>query len=376
MAEDSAEERTEEATPRRKEEARKKGQVARSRDLVTTLMLITAAASLLIFADSIIDAFVRIANDNWQLTPDDLRDDTVMGRKLLGATMQGFLAVAAPMGLVVLAIFIGSLGLGGWLLSWESLAPQLSRLSIFSGVKRMFSIKALLELGKAIAKVAFVALCVVLLLMAWLPEIKGLANEDIGPAMAHALSICGWAFLTFSSVMIGIAVIDVPAQWVTFTREMRMTRQEIRDEYKDSEGKPEVKARIRQLQRRIAEARMMSQVPQADVVITNPTHYAIALAYKPGEHAAPVVLAKGVDHLAMRIRELAREHNIQQVEAPPLARAIYYSTDVDDEIPAGLYLAVAQMLAYLHQLRRWQAGRARYPGPIPEFPIPEDLRHG
>jgi flagellar biosynthetic protein FlhB len=153
-----------------------------------------------------------------------------------------------------------------------------------------------------------------------------------------------------------------------------MTKQEVRDEYKDSEGKPEVKQRIRQLQREMAERRMMQAVPQADVVITNPTHFAVALKYDPSKGSAPVLLAKGGDFTALKIREIAQEHQVMLLESPALARAVFYSTELDQEIPAGLYLAVAQVLAYVYQIRQYQAGKGKRPAPLPDLPIPPDLR--
>mgnify|MGYP003634630110 FL=1 len=153
-----------------------------------------------------------------------------------------------------------------------------------------------------------------------------------------------------------------------------MTKQEVRDEFKDSEGKPEVKGKIRQLQREMAERRMMEKVPQADVVITNPTHFAVALKYDPLNGGAPIMLAKGADFIAQKIREVANENNIVVLESPPLARAVYYSTELDQEIPSGLYLAVAQVLAYVFQLRQYRAGQGKRPGPMPEPPIPDDLK--
>jgi len=180
--------------------------------------------------------------------------------------------------------------------------------------------------------------------------------------------------LLLACSLIVIAAVDVPFQIWDNKQKTRMTKQEVRDEYKDSEGKPEVKSRVRQLQREMAERRMMGEVPKADVVITNPTHYAVALKYDPVHSGAPVVLAKGADFLAQKIREVATEHDVIVLESPPLARAVFYSTELDQPIPAGLYLAVAQVLAYVYQVRQFQEGKGKRPGPMPEPPIPNDLR--
>lgn len=184
----------------------------------------------------------------------------------------------------------------------------------------------------------------------------------------------GWSAFWLSCGLILIAAVDAPFQLWSHKQKLKMTKQEVRDEYKDTEGKPEVKGRIRQLQREMAERRMMQAVPQADVVITNPTHFAVALKYDPEKGGAPLLLAKGGDFLALKIREIAQEHKVMVLESPGLARAVYYSTELDQEIPAGLYLAVAQVLAYVYQLRQYQAGKGKRPGPLPDLPIPPDLR--
>ncbi|MBX5659829.1 flagellar biosynthesis protein FliQ [Pseudomonas aeruginosa] len=171
-----------------------------------------------------------------------------------------------------------------------------------------------------------------------------------------------------------IAAVDVPYQIWDNRQKLLMTKQEVRDEYKDSEGKPEVKSKIRQMQREMAQRRMMAAVPEADVVITNPTHFAVALKYDPAGGGAPLLLAKGNDFLALKIREVAQEHKVMVMESPALARAVYYSTELDQEIPAGLYLAVAQVLAYVYQLKQYQAGKGKRPSPLKDLPIPPDLR--
>ncbi|MDP3366475.1 MAG: flagellar type III secretion system protein FlhB, partial [Pseudomonas sp.] len=188
------------------------------------------------------------------------------------------------------------------------------------------------------------------------------------------LKVVGWSAFWLSCGLILIAAVDAPFQLWSHKQKLKMTKQEVRDEYKDTEGKPEVKGRIRQLQREMAERRMMQAVPQADVVITNPTHFAVALKYDPEKGGAPLLLAKGGDFLALKIREIAQEHKVMVLESPGLARAVYYSTELDQEIPAGLYLAVAQVLAYVYQLRQYQAGKGKRPGPLPDLPIPPDLR--
>src|SRR5690606_26831692 len=238
-------------------------------------------------------------------------------------------------------------------------------------------------------------------------DLLALGNEPLPTAIAHSAWVLGTSLVLLASALILIAAVDAPFQIWDNKQKTKMTKQEVRDEYKDSEGKPEVKSRVRQLQREMAERRMMGEVPKADVVITNPTHYAVALKYDPVQSGAPVVVAKGADFLAQKLREVATEHDVSVpgtprlaragvakgaaflakksreaapepdvivLESPPLARAVYYSTELEQPIPAGLYLAVAQVLAYVYQIRQYQQGKGQRPGPMPEPPIPEDLR--
>jgi flagellar biosynthetic protein FlhB len=204
-------------------------------------------------------------------------------------------------------------------------------------------------------------------------DLLSIAEEPVLPAMAHVLWTLGWSFFFLSAATVVIAAIDVPFQIYDHRKKLRMTKQEVKDEYKDTEGKPEVKGRIRQLQREMAQRRMMQDVPTADVVITNPTHYAVALKYDQKTMAAPVVVAKGADEVAFKIMEIAREHKVEILRTPPLTRAVYHNTELGDEIPDGLYMAIAQVLAYVFQLRQFRRGRAPKPG-MPDFPIPPEMR--
>ena len=254
------------------------------------------------------------------------------------------------------------------------MAPKLSRMNPLAGLKRMFSVQALVELLKALAKFILILLVGVAVLSAWQDDILAIVHEPIESAILHSRTVVGWSAWWMSCGLILIAAVDVPFQLWSSKQKLMMTKQEVRDEYKDSEGKPEVKQRIRQLQREMAERRMMQSVPDADVVITNPTHFAVALKYDPAKGNAPVLLAKGGDFTALKIREIANEHKVMVLESPALARAVFYSTELDQEIPAGLYLAIAQVLAYVYQLRQYQAGKGKRPAPLPELPIPPDLR--
>jgi len=276
--------------------------------------------------------------------------------------------------LVLFAALLGPLGVGGWIFSTKALAPKMNRLNPFSGLKRMFSANSLVELLKSWAKVLVVGLVAWLVLNAYFEDAMLLQHKDTEPAVRGAVHIIIWSviFLCLSTAV--IAIIDVPWQIYSHTKKLRMTMQEIKDEYKESEGRPEVKGRIRQLQREVSQRRMMADVPTADVVITNPTHFAVALKYESDMMRAPTLVAKGSDQVAMKIREIAKENNVPQMQAPPLARALYTHGKIGEEIPEGLYVAVAQVLAYIYQMDLYVKGRGPKPERKPDMPIPRDLR--
>ena len=375
MAEsESGADKSEEPTSKRLEEARKKGQIARSKELNTLAVTFAGAAALLIFGAYMGDAMLGLMRGNFSLPREVLQDEGAMARQLLGSGMHALLALQPFLIVLLIASIIGPIALGGWLFSGEALLPKFSRMNPLQGLKRMFSAHALVELLKALAKFVIILMVALLVLKSDQDDLMAIANEPVESAILHAMWVTGWSLLWLACGLILIAAVDVPFQLWDTKQKLMMTKQEVRDEYKDSEGKPEVKSKIRQLQRQMAERRMMQQVPEADVVITNPTHFVVALKYDPAKGNAPVLLAKGGDFLALKIREIAQEHQVTLLESPGLARAVYYSTEVDQEIPAGLYLAVAQVLAYVYQLKQFRAGKGKRPGPLPDLPIPADLR--
>ncbi|MBD9484339.1 flagellar biosynthesis protein FlhB [Pseudomonas sp. PDM14] len=375
MAEsESGADKSEEPTGKRLEEARKKGQIARSRELNTVAITLTGAFALLMYGGEMGDALLSIMRNSFSLPREVLMDDGSMAQYLMAAGKAAVQLMQPFIIILLIASILGPISLGGWLFSMEALAPKFSRMDPLAGLKRMFSFKALAELLKALAKFVVILMVALAVLSSDTDDILAMANEPIEQAIMHSLQIVGWSALWLASGLILIAGVDVPFQLWDSKQKLKMTKQEVRDEYKDSEGKPEVKGKIRQLQREMAERRMMQSVPQADVVITNPTHFAVALKYDPASGNAPVLLAKGGDFLALKIREIAKEHKVTMLESPALARAVFYSTEVEAEIPAGLYLAVAQVLAYVYQLRQFRAGKAKRPGPLPDLPIPPDLR--
>ena len=370
---DNSQEKTEEPTPRRLEKAKEEGQTARSKELATMAVLLAGAGGLLIFGTSLGASIESIMRDSFVIERSAIFDTRHMSVQLILAAKEAAWALSPILVMLLIAAIAGSIGIGGLLFSAKAIAPKFNRMDPIKGLGRMFSMRSLIELVKAIAKVGLVMAVAILILNLRTEDLLAIAEEPTVPAMEHVLWTLGWSFFFLSCATIAIAAIDVPFQIYDHQKKLRMTKQEVKDEYKDTEGKPEVKGRIRQLQREMAQRRMMQDVPTADVVITNPTHYAVALKYDQKTMAAPVVVAKGADEVAFKIMEIAREHKVEILRTPPLTRAVYHNTELGDEIPDGLYMAIAQVLAYVFQLRQFRKGRAPKPG-MPDFPIPPEMR--
>lgn len=362
MADDQMQqERTEQATPKRREDARRKGDVPRSRELTMTVVMVSGAAAILMMAGPMGGRLVTRFGDALVIERARIFDPGQMV-VALADTSAGVFAALAPLATVlVCAALLSAMMIGGWSFSAQAVAPKLERINPLKGIKRVFSANSLNELLKALAKFAIVGL----IAMAWLwysvEELSGLGRESVASGIAHALRICGMSLLVVSAGLVVIAAVDVPFQLWQYQKKLRMTRQQVKEEFKETEGRPEVKARIRALQQQVATRRMMEDLPKADVVITNPTHFAVALRYDDGSMNAPKVIAKGKDLIARRIREVAAEHGIPLFEAPPLARVLYRTTAIGDEIPARLYTTVAQVLAYIYQLKQKRTPGRRYP---------------
>ncbi|KTT16732.1 flagellar biosynthesis protein FlhB [Pseudomonas putida] len=377
MAEsESGQDKTEEPTEKRKRDAREKGEIARSKELNTVSVTLAGAGGVLAFGGYLAETLLEMMRMNFSLSREIIVDERSMGAFLLTSGKMAIWAVQPILILLFVMSFVAPIVLGGFVFSGSLLQPKFSRMNPLSGIKRMFSMHALTELLKALAKFFVILVVAVAVLASDRQALLSIANEPLEQAIIHSLQVVGWSALWMSAGLLLIAAADAPFQLWQTHKKMKMTKQEVRDEYKDSEGKPEVKQRIRQLQREVSQRRMMAAVPQADVIITNPTHYAVALQYDPENgNSAPLLLAKGSDFMALKIREIGAEHNIQILESAALARAIYYSTEVEHEIPAGLYLAVAQVLAYVFQIRQYHAGKGKRPDPLkPDLPIPPDLR--
>lgn len=372
---DSSAEKTQDPTPKRLEKAREEGDTVRSKELNTMAILLTGAAGMLMFGAMMASSAGNILSQNLTLSREAIFDTSTMLSYLNISVMEGMRLMLPLFGILLVAAFLGPIGLGGWNFTFKAVMPKASRMNPFSGLKRMFGPKALMELAKAAAKVLVVAGIALLLFWVNMDSMMQIAQEDIRPAIVHAMTIIGWSVLWMSCAMILITLVDIPFQIHSHTEKLRMTLQQVKDEMKDTDGKPEVKQRIRQLQYQMAQGKMMKALPTADVIITNPTHYSVALKYQQGSTGAPVMIAKGVDHMALRIRELGKEHKIPIVEAPVLARAIFYNTKLEEEIPEGLYKAVAHVLAYVFQLRQFNNGVGKRPILPTDLPVPDDLQH-
>jgi flagellar biosynthetic protein FlhB len=352
MAEDSGQERTERATPKRLEEARRRGQVPRSPELNAAVVTMTVAGGLYALGAGLSADFAALMRDALTLSRAELLDERALPAAFGDMLLHGFWILLPLFGLGFVAALVAPLAIGGWNFSTEALGVKLERINPISGFGRMFSLRSVVELGKSLSKFAVVGSLAALVLWQQSGAFLGLAHEATAPALAHALQLAGQALLAVASGLALIAAVDVPYQLWQHQRDLRMTRQEVLDEMKETEGSPEIKGRIRALQQEFARRRMMQEVPTASVVVTNPEHYAVALRYVDGRNRAPVVVAKGVDAVAARIREIARENGVPIFEAPPLARTLYRNVDLGIEIPADLYVAVAQVLTYVLQLQR------------------------
>ncbi|WP_283710344.1 flagellar biosynthesis protein FlhB [Pseudoalteromonas prydzensis] len=376
MAEDSGQEKTEEPTGKKIEESKKKGQIARSKELGTMFVLIFSAISLLLYGPEIGKGLYNIMGRTLSLNRNETYDTTKMF-SVWGTVADALLfPMAMFVFIIVLAAFIGNTLLGGFNFSWQAAAPKASKMSPAKGIKRMFGPQAGVELVKSILKFAVVAGFAVFLINTFFDEILHLSIESAPGNIIHALEILAWMFLGLTCTLTIIAAIDAPYQSHKHHKELKMTLQEVKDEYKNSEGDPQIKARIRQTQRQMSQRRMMQDVPDADVVVTNPTHYSVALKYDTERAGAPVVVAKGVDEMAMQIRKIALGNEVPIVESPMLTRALYHTAEVGDQIPDQLFTAVAQVLAYVFQLKRFQKGRGKRPTKLNKtLPIPDAYKY-
>mgnify|MGYP006421236829 CR=1 FL=1 len=369
MAEESenSQEKTEDPTPKRLEDSREKGQVPRSRELTAMLVMMTGAVYLLVFGGWMVNGVGNIMAQLLQIDRAVIMDHGNLSDYFRLAVAEGIKIVLPIMAVLLIATLSAPTLIGGWSFSMDAVQPKLSKMNPVSGLGRMFGPKAAVELVKAAGKFGVVALVAGGFLWSSQDRFVALGSMPMPGAMFEAGSLVALSFLMFTVALIFIALIDVPFQLWDHQQKLKMTKQEVKDESKDTEGKPEIKRKIREMQQEVSRRRMMEEVPKADVIVTNPQHYAVALRYEPVRSGAPRVVAKGVDRIALRIRETGIEHEVPILEAPPLARALHANTELGDEIPARLYRAVAEVLSWVYQVRR-QRHRG---GPPPIRPSPK-----
>ena len=376
MSADSDMEKTEDPTGKKLEEAAEKGNIARSRDLATAFVLMGSSLGLLVFGAQLAHAMLAVCRRFFSLNLKDIHDPYQMFTGLGNAVQEvtpPFLKLCA---IIAIAGFVGNILLGGFNFTWYGASFRASKMDPLAGIKRMFGMQSLVELLKSILKVLVIGGVAYLLLDIFFEDIMALSLMSSPDDILSAMNLLGWMFFGLCASTLVIAAVDAPYQKWSHHNQMKMTKQEVKDEYKNSDGNPEIKARIRSMQMQISRRRMMQEVPTADVIVTNPTHYSVALKYEQGKNRAPVVVAKGVDQMAFYIRQIAESHKVPIIQSPELARSIYYTTEVDSPIPEQLFAAVAQVLAYIYQLKVYKRGRGSKPKPLAkDLPIPEGFRH-
>ncbi|MGF1785828.1 flagellar biosynthesis protein FlhB [Photobacterium swingsii] len=374
MSNDSSQDKTEQPSQQKLRKAREDGNLPRSKELVTALMTLGSALLLTAFGGTLAEMFRQVTQLNMRLSKEAAFDTKIMLQHLSESLWLMVMAIGPMLGLLVLITILANLLRGGWNLSAKSAQPKFSKLNPISGIKRMFSTKSLAELIKSILKVTLIIATLVLLIRNTLTDIVNLQRLPLPEAMLQTVDFLWLGLFSFGLALLFIAVLELPYSGWEYTKQLKMTKQEVKEESKNSEGRPEVKARIRQLQRQMSQRSLTQTVPQADVVITNPTHYAVALKYDLDKAGAPFVIAKGVDQMALQIQQVARRYDCPVVEIPPLTRAVYYSTNEWQEVPAPLYVAVAHILTFVFQMKEYQKGRQPSKPEFPRVSIPRELR--
>ncbi|MBR7977393.1 flagellar type III secretion system protein FlhB [Burkholderia vietnamiensis] len=376
MADESDLDRTEAATPRRREKAREEGQVARSRELASFALLAAGFYGTWLVSGPSGAHLQTMLRSAFTFDRATAFDTHRMLSAAGTASAEGLAAVLPILALTGLAALLAPMALGGWLISQKTFELKFDRLDPIAGLGRMFSIQGPIQLAMSVAKTMVVGGIGGVAIWRSKDELLGLATQPLGAALADALHLVAVCCGTTVAGMLVLAGLDVPYQLWQYNKKLRMTKEEVKREHRENEGDPHVKGRIRQQQRAIARRRMMAAVPKADVVVTNPTHFAVALQYTDGEMRAPKVVAKGVNLVAARIRELAAEHNVPLLEAPPLARALYHNVELEREIPGSLYSAVAEVLAWVYQLKRFRSEGGAFPAAPVDIDVPAELDKG
>ncbi len=371
---EDGQEKTEEATPQRLQKMKDKGQVPRSQELKVMVTTMIGVVTIFILGGHFAAGFQSVYENSFKLTKADMGESKAIFGHLSQAYDDTFWLLLPYFVVMILAAFFGNTLIGGFVISKEKLKFKASNMSPLKGIKRMFGTEGLVNLLKSVLKATLVGGATTMLLMFYLADFVHLSEIDIDAAMSKMLNMIGWFAMLVTSTLIIVALIDVPYQLFKHKRDSKMTKQETKDERKQTEGSDETKRRVRQVQFQRAQQRMMQEVPNADVIITNPTHFAVALKYDEAAMAAPIVIAKGADQVAVHIRDIGEHNHVTIVEAPMLARAIYFTTDIEQPIPAGLYLAVAKLLAYVYQLQVSPFEKRDDEKVREQWQVPDDLR--
>ena len=372
MAEDSDLERTEPASARRLEQAREEGQVPHSRELGAFLILLAAAAGIWMMGGWLSQRVAAMFRKGLTLDDKLMHDPNQMLVRFSDLSLDVLLTFSPLLLALMIAALASPFLLNAFIFSPKALMPKFDRMDPIKGLQRLFSWNGLAELVKAVAKAALIGGVAAWVIWSERNDLVGLLAQPLGAGLASAGHLIAFSFLAMVAAMILIVGIDIPFQLWNYHDKLKMTRDELKQEAKEMEGDPHVKGRIRSLQRDAARRRMMASVPKADVIVTNPTHFAVALAYKSGM-GAPTVVAKGMGEVARRIREVAAEHGVPLLEAPPLARALHRHVEIDQQIPGALYAAVAEALAWVYQLTNWRQVGGQYPVPPRDLQVPPEL---
>lgn len=375
MSEQASQDKTEKASPQKIKKARQEGQIPRAKEFTTAAIFLAVVVYFYSQFSTIWDKMAGIFRYNMALTRADL-DNPMQMIEQLGHSLGTIITLLMPMFVVIIAVTVASsLVLGGWMFRPANALPKLSKLNPLSGIKRMFSSRSAVELLKSSLKVTVIFGVLYGYLDNHLQPLLGMQLLSIEQGAVQVMTILFDGLLLMGFALLLFGVIDIPYQRWEHLKELKMTKQELKEEYKNNEGRPEVKQRIRQIQQQFARRKIDKMVPTADVVITNPTHYAVAVKYDPSLSDAPFVVAKGVDETALHIQRIARENNVEIINSPPLTRSIYHTTAIEQAVPSQLYIAVAHILTYVMQLKSFRTGRGEKPMPLPHFVIPNHLKH-
>ncbi|MCG7490981.1 flagellar type III secretion system protein FlhB [Vibrio sp. Of14-4] len=375
MSESSSQDKTEKASPQKIKKAREQGQVPRAKEFTTAALFLVVAVYFDSQISVIWDNIAGIFRFNMSLTRQDLENPMQMIEQL-GHSLGVIITLLLPLFVVIILVTLAStMVLGGWMFRMANTLPKLSKLNPVTGIKRMFSSRSLVELIKSFIKVLVIFSILYAYLSNHLQPLLGMQRLPLTQGIVNVMQILFDGLLLMGLALLIFGVIDIPYQKWEHGKELKMTKQELKEEFKNNEGRPEVKQRIRQIQQQFARRKINKMVPDADVVITNPTHYAVAIKYDLSRSDAPFVVAKGIDETAIHIQRVARDNQVEIINTPPLTRAIYHTTAIEQAIPSQLYVAIAHILTYVMQLKAFKTGKGEKPMPLPHLAIPKHLQH-